>query len=259
MKEHHLAAPDAVEFQQEVMEIRSNIDANMPLRHQVKNVRERLVQARFGYQFSWLGVPVIRLPEDLLRQQEIMTRLRPELVVEIGIARGGGLVFSASIQEQLGILPNVIGIDHLIHDHAHQSIKESRYFDRITMLEAPSGSKESISLIESRVANLEKVLLILDSDHTAEHVSMELHSYSRLLPSGSVIMVCDTLIDEMPPGIYGDRDWSDSRGPRLGIERFLEKNSWVEEDIQLSAGLLITEMRGGFLRVGRLDSGTPKV
>jgi cephalosporin hydroxylase len=203
-----------------------------------------------GYHTEWLGIPVIRLAEDLVRQQEIIFRERHDLIIEVGVARGGGLVFSASMQEIASIKPNVIGVDNKIFAHTRSAIADSKYHSAIRLVEADSTSPDAIDLIRKsiEVEQAKSCLLILDSDHSTQHVLEELRAYSPLLPEGSTVMVCDTIIDEFPPGTYEDRTWSNGSGPGKAIEVFLEEGGDL---VRVQAGtddLLLTEMRGGILR-----------
>ena len=251
MKDYHLEVPGSAEFAKEVERTRKLIAQDSELQHEARLFLERIVKARFGYQFSWLGVPVIRLPEDLQRQQEIMSDLLPELVIEIGVARGGGLVFACSIQEALGIEPNVVGVDNVIHSHTKRSIDGSRYSSNIKLFEGNSGSQEVLDFLALELDQVSRVLLILDSDHSAEHVEMELRNYAPRLPNGSFIIVCDTLIDELPVGTYPNREWVTGRGPGLAISKVCADLPWIQRNERYSAGLLVTEIYGGVLQVSR--------
>jgi cephalosporin hydroxylase len=203
----------------------------------------------FGYKNTWMGIPIIRLPEDLILQQEIVWSEKPDLIIEIGIARGGGLVYNASLQETCGILPNVIGIDNKIFDHTYASIASNRFSQSIRLIEGDSISAQVTSNIRNIVSTSKKTLLILDSDHSSKHVLNELRSYVPLLPILSIIMVCDTLIDEYPEGTYPNRTWSDGKGPLDAILKFRTENQSVQPFMEIeSRALVLSEIRDGLLR-----------
>ena len=202
----------------------------------------------FGYHSEWLGVPIIRHPEDLVRQQELIFRERPEVIVEVGIARGGGLLFSASMMEIAGLNPRVCGIDNKIYSHASEAVSNSRYSQQITMVQCDSISAEAESFFLSQISGASKVLLILDSDHSSDHVLAELQTFYKHLPDGSMVIVCDTIIDDLPVGTFHDRPWADGKGPRDAIRRFSELDPSAFVETRLTDDLLLTEMRDGILR-----------
>ena len=203
----------------------------------------------FGHKNSWMGVPIIRLPEDMILQQEIIWTEKPDLIIEVGVARGGGLLFNASMQEAFGIKPNVIGIDNKVFEHTWEAVENSRYASEIKILEGDSVSEKTKSEVSRFTKLSQKTLLVLDSDHSSRHVLNELEQFVPLLPVGSVIIVCDTLIDEFPPGKYQDRSWSDGKGPLDAIQRFLLKSDSVTPYfVHETRALILTEIRDGVLK-----------
>jgi cephalosporin hydroxylase len=188
------------------------------------------------------------MAEDLIRQQEIIYSIRPEVVIEIGVARGGGLLFGASMQEVGGITPNVIGVDNVIMPHTRQAIVSSRYSQNISLIEADSDSDSAIGFVRGFLKGKETALMILDSDHSSQHVLTELRAYFDILPVGSMVIVCDTIIDELPPGTFPGRSWSNGFGPGHAIEQFLRETPDAELVPDATADLLITEIRMGVLR-----------
>jgi cephalosporin hydroxylase len=244
----HSEVPNDEDFETSLAVPRKAMGRDLELRNRSLELFQASRPYNFGYHLRWLGVPVIRLAEDLIRQQEIIFSLRPDLIIEIGVARGGGLIFNASMQDVLGITPRVIGIDNKFFPHTRIAIESSRYSDSISTLEADSDSELAIGFIQGEVASSTTVLLILDSDHSSRHVLSELRSYFRLLPIGSAVIVCDTIIDELPPGTFPDRTWADGLGPRHAVEQFLKETPGAELDFDATSDLLITEIRGGVVR-----------
>jgi cephalosporin hydroxylase len=202
----------------------------------------------FGHKNSWMGVPIIRLPEDILLQQEIIWSERPDLIIEVGVARGGGLLLNASLQSMSGVSPNVIGVDNKIFEHTKQAISTSTYSKSITLIEGDSVSEGVIEGVRDFTTKSKKALLVLDSDHSSDHVLEELRRYSPLLPEGSIVIVCDTLIDEYPADTYPDRSWSSGKGPWDAIRRYQEENmSLIPFMNNESRSLILSEIRNGVL------------
>ncbi len=194
-------------------------------------------------------MPIIRLPEDILLQQEIIWKEKPDLVIEVGVARGGGLVLNASLQAMAGIPPRVLGVDNKIFQHTRDSIESNPYSSAITLLEGDSVSQTIVDQVADFTSGSKKALLVLDSDHSSDHVYKELSSYAPLLSAGSVVIVCDTLIDELPPGTYQNRTWSNGKGPLDAVQKFLDKNDdfepFMSDDTR---SLILTEIRDGIIR-----------
>ncbi len=147
----------------------------------------------YSYHFSWLGRPIIQFPQDMIAIQELIWKIKPDLIIETGIAHGGSLIFSASILEMVG-KGKVIGIDIDIRKHNKESIKKHLMFKRIKMIEGSSTSKNIINQVYKLAKNKKKILVMLDSKHTEKHVLKELDAYSKLVKKGSYIVVFDTII-----------------------------------------------------------------
>jgi cephalosporin hydroxylase len=244
----HEEIPNEEDFSKELENLRNLMRDDLHLRAQSLELIGAARQYKHGYHLRWMGVPVIRFAEDLIRQQELIFTLRPDLIVEVGIARGGGLLFDASMQELAGKKPNVVGIDNRILAHTRKALSKSRYSEEISLLEADSDSKIAVDFVRNAIEGCSTALLILDSDHSSRHVLSELRSYYPLLPVGSVILVCDTIIDEYPAGTFPDRSWSDGRGPGHAIGEFVSETLGAEVDTLATSDLLITEIRGGVIR-----------
>lgn len=244
----HGEVPNEEMFALELEPLRAEMLRDNALRAQSLDLLLAARKYKYAYHLRWMGVPVIRLAEDLVRQQEIMQAIRPDVVIEIGVARGGGLLFAASIQELCGLVPNVIGIDNRIFDHTRDAIDGSRFRDRIELVEADSDSLTATEHIRKSLASSKSALLILDSDHSSNHVLKELRAYFPSLPVGSIVIVCDTIIDEFPAGTFPDRTWADGKGPGDAVIRFMRETEGVLLETELFGDLLLSEIRGGILR-----------
>lgn len=245
----HENVPDAKHFEIDRHEgITALASDNEARQAGLKLLRKTAVYG-FGHKHTWLGVPVIRLPEDLVFQQDLVFSEKPDLIVEIGVARGGGLVFNASIQQICGLEPKVLGVDNRVFPHTRDAVGKSAFKDFIEIIEGDSVSKEVVGQVAQRIAASRKTLLVLDSDHSYEHVLCELEAYAEHLPSSSLILVCDTLIDELPKGTFKNRTWENGRGPLAAIEEFLRRHdNFVSDFVVETNSLLLSEIRNGVLR-----------
>jgi cephalosporin hydroxylase len=203
----------------------------------------------YGYQWDWCGVPIIRHPDDIVLQQEIMWHLRPVCVIETGVARGGSLVLSASLMSMIEISPKVLGLDIQILPHAHDSLKPWMDKGSIMLFEGDSTSGAAIECVSTFLSEVTgPCLLILDSSHTHAHVQGELNSLASLLPIGSMIIVADTIVEEMPENYYPDRPWGRGNNPYTATQQFLSENTDFAMDLNWSRRSLLGECRDGILR-----------
>lgn len=209
---------------------------------------EASVRHKYSYNFTWLGRPIIQYPQDMVAIQEIIWSVRPDLVVETGIAHGGSLILSASLLELLGGDGHVLGIDVDIREHAHVGVSRHPMAKRITMLEGSSIAPEIVRQVQKFAAGKHRVLVILDSNHTHKHVLQELNLYSPLVRSGSYVIVLDTVIEDLPADLYPDRPWGPGNNPKTAVREFLSSNARFEVDRELDSRLLITTAPEGFLK-----------
>lgn len=184
---------------------------------------------KYSYAFSWLGRPVIQTPEDLIRYQETLFEVKPDVVIETGIAHGGSLVFVASILKLLG-KGRVVGIDVDIRAHNRKAIEEHPLFPLMTLHEGSSSDPAIRDDIKSKIEPGETVLVTLDSCHTREHVLDELRLYADLVTPGSYIIVADGLMKHIC-GVPGTKEWFAESNPISALDIFLQENSdFIEVD-----------------------------
>lgn len=203
---------------------------------------------KYSYHFEWLGRPIIQYPQDIIAMQEIIWAVQPDLIIETGIAHGGSLIFFASMLELIGGDGHVLGIDIDIRKHNRDEIEKHRMFKRITMIEGSSIAPEIAASVRAYAANKSRVLLILDSNHTHEHVLEELRLYSSLVRQGSYIVVLDTVIEDMPADAFPDRPWGKGDNPKTAVREFLKTNDRFAIDSSIENKLLITVAPGGYLK-----------
>jgi len=202
---------------------------------------------KYTYNFSWLGRPIIQFPQDMIAMQEILWAVRPDLVVETGVARGGSLVYYASLLQMLGGDGRVLGIDVEIRPPNRAEIERHPLAGRIDLIEGSSTAPATVSEVFRR-ARGKRVLVALDSNHTHEHVLQELNAYSPLVRAGSYIVVFDTIVEDLPAGYFGDRPWNKGNNPRTAVREFLQGNDRFAVDRAIEDKLLISVAPGGYLR-----------
>jgi cephalosporin hydroxylase len=247
-KSYEQSVPDDDQFRSEREKWRIDLGADSSLRKQAIDLVVESNKYRYGYQWEWCGVPIIRHPDDIVLQQEIMFKLRPVRVIETGIARGGSLALSASLMEISNTAPKVLGIDIQILPHAYHALKSWIDEGSIEVLEGDSTSAESVRFVKKFLENVSQpCLLILDSNHSHDHVYQELHNLAPLLPKGSTVIVADTIVEEMPENYYDNRPWSKGNNPYSATQKFLEENDSFEMDIRWSRRSLTGECRDGIL------------
>ena len=202
----------------------------------------------YSYNFDWLGRPIIQHPEDMVAMQEIIWRVKPDLIIETGIAHGGSLIFSASMLELVGGGGQVLGIDIDIRSHNRIEIEKHPMYKRIPMIEGSSVNDEVINKVRKFAEGKKSVLVCLDSLHTHDHVLKELELYSPLVTKGSYLVVFDTIIEDMPKGFFSDRPWDRGNNPKTAVWKFLKTNNRFEIDKEIDNRLLITVAPDGYLK-----------
>ena len=204
----------------------------------------------YSYHFRWLGLPIIQFPQDIIGLQEIIWEIKPDLIIETGIARGGSLIFSASMLQLMG-KGSVLGIDVDIRKENKEKILKHPLNKRIKMIEGSSIDKIVINKVNKIAKNKKKILVILDSNHTHEHVLSELKAYSKLVKKGSYVIVFDTRIADIPD-IYSKKlmngNWNKKNNPKTAVHEFLKENKRFEIDYGMENKLLITVAPDGFLK-----------
>jgi len=203
---------------------------------------------RYSYNFSWLGRPIIQYPQDIVATQEIIWRVQPDAIIETGIAHGGSLIFYASMLELLGGDGQVLGVDIDIRAHNRAEIERHPLYRRITMLEGSSTDEATARQVRAFARDRRRVMLVLDSNHTHEHVLRELELYAPLVTKDSYLIVFDTVIEDMPDNFFPDRPWGRGNNPRTAVAAYLATSDRFEVDQEIERKLLLTVAPGGYLR-----------
>ncbi|MDQ7834827.1 MAG: cephalosporin hydroxylase family protein [Humidesulfovibrio sp.] len=202
---------------------------------------------RYTYGFTWLGIPVIQHPQDVMAWQEILWRVRPDLVVETGVAHGGSLVLSASMLELIGH-GRVLGVDIDIRPHNRAAIEAHKLAHRISLIQGSSIDQATADAVYAQAKDAERVIVVLDSNHTHEHVLRELELYSPLVKKGSYLLVFDTAIEDCPEDAFPDRPWGKGNNPKTAVREFLKTNKRFEVDRDIEDRLVVSAAPEGYLR-----------
>ncbi len=238
-------------FDEQKREMIAGQGADESMRDVTRDWFRRSAEHRYSYHFTWMGVPIIQYPQDIVALQEIVWRVRPELIVETGIAHGGSLMLSASLLELLGGSGRVVGVDVDIRAHNRAVIEAHPLMKRITLIEGSSTDPAVAKQIGDLARGKGPVLVILDSNHTHQHVADELRLYSPLVTNGSYLIVFDTIVDDMPADAYPDRPWGPGNNPKTAVREFLVKNDRFVVDAEIENKLMITVAPEGYLRCVR--------
>lgn len=227
--------------------IKGNAD-NQTLIAAAKQFNNASNSAQYSYNFSWMGRPIIQYPQDMIAMQEIIWDIKPDLIIEAGIAHGGSLIYYASLLELIGN-GEVLGIDIDIREHNRKEIENHKMFKRIKMISGSSIDETTIEEVKKYAESKKKILVSLDSNHTHDHVLKELELYSPLVSPGSYIVVFDTIVEDLPEGYFSQsRPWGIGNNPKTAVHEFLENNRQFVIDEMIDNKLLISVAPGGYLK-----------
>jgi cephalosporin hydroxylase len=238
---------DRIEFEEHKRTRAAQMDADRALQAQAKEFLVGADRHDWSYQWSWLGLPIIQLPTDIVAMQEVIWNAAPDLIIETGVARGGSLILSASVLQLLG-RGRVLGIDIDIREHNREAIEAHPLAARITLLEGSSLDDSIVTTATEHARRAERVMVVLDSNHTHEHVLAELDAYSPLVSVGQYLVVCDTVVEDLPPQDHRPRPWGPGDNPATALDQFLGEHAGFERDPTIHRKLLISSSPGGYLR-----------
>lgn len=207
-----------------------------------------ITRHKYAYNFTWLGRPLIQLPQDMVAVQELVWAVKPDLIIETGVAHGGSLIYSASLLELIGGAGRVIGVDIDIRAHNRVEIEKHPLSRRIQLIQGSSVDRGVIRQVREAARGCERVMVLLDSNHTHKHVLQELRGYSPMVTKGSYLVVFDTLIEDMPGDLIKDRPWGKGNNPKTAVWEFLKKNRRFAVDKDVEAKLLLTVAPDGYLK-----------
>ena len=203
---------------------------------------------KYSYNFSWLGRPIIQFPQDMVAMQEIIWEVKPDLIVEMGIAHGGSIIFYASMLELLGGAGHIVAVDIDIRKHNRAEIEKHSMSKRITMIEGSAIDEKIAEKVREFIKEDMKVLVVLDSFHTHDHVLRELELYSPLVTKNSYLVVFDTAVEDLPEDSFPNRPWGKGNNPKTAVWEFLKTNDRFVIDEKIQNKLVITVAPDGYLK-----------
>jgi cephalosporin hydroxylase len=221
------------------------------------------ITPQYSYNFNWLGRPIIQYPQDMAAMQEIIWEVKPDLIIETGIAHGGSLIFSASmlamldmceaIEQKKSLKPaqskrKVLAVDIDIREHNRAAIEAHPMSSRIQMVRGSSIASDVVAKVKAIAANYSRIMVCLDSMHTHDHVLQELKAYAPLVSPGSYCVVFDTVIEDLPKEMFPDRPWGPGDNPKTAVWEYLKAHPEFEIDKDIQHKLLITVAPDGFLK-----------
>ncbi|MBU2601980.1 MAG: cephalosporin hydroxylase family protein [Actinobacteria bacterium] len=240
--------------------------ADKLLQDSARGFMRRSMESKYSYNFSWQGQPIIQYPQDIVAMQELIWSIKPDLIVDVGIAHGGSLILNASMLALLDLCDaiatgelldpaasrrKVLGIDIDIRSHNRAAIEAHPMASRIHMIEGSSIAPEIIEQVRAVAVGYSRVLVCLDSNHTHSHVLAELQAYAPLTSMGSYCVVFDTVIEDMPGEMFSDRPWGPGNNPKTAVWEYLKSHPEFEIDKSIQHKLVITVAPDGYLkRVG---------
>jgi cephalosporin hydroxylase len=251
------------EFEKEVSKRIEEVPRNKALLAAANSFKVETFLSKYSYNFSWLGRPVIQYPQELVQMQNLIWQIKPDLIIETGIAHGGSLVMSASMLALLDVCDGieagstidpkkskrkVLGVDIDIRPHNRDAIEAHPMASRIQMIQGSSIDPGVISKVRSIAANYSRVLVCLDSNHTHEHVLAELSAYAPLTSVGSYCVVFDTIIEDLPAEMFPDRPWRPGNNPKTAVWEYVKIHQEFEIDKCIQHKLLITVAPDGWLK-----------
>jgi cephalosporin hydroxylase len=251
------------QFNKEVENNIKGLAADQELKLLSNKWSHEVARHKWSYNFRWMGRPAIQFPNDAWALQELIWDIKPDLIIEAGIAHGGSLIYYASMLAMLDLAESVeagqmfdpfktkrkvLGIDIDIRQHNRQAIELHSMRPWIHMIEGSSISLEIVKQVRDYSKNYNCILVCLDSNHTHDHVLKELQAYAPLVSIGSYCVVFDTIIEDMPPENTINRDWGPGNNPKTAVLKYLETNPNFQIDNKIHQKLLITVAPEGYIR-----------
>lgn len=201
----------------------------------------------YGYQWTWLGQPMIQLPPDIVATQEIIWQNKPDVIIETGIAWGGSIVFYASLLQLIG-KGEVIAVDLNLYDHVTANIMGYPFSNRISLYKGSSTDAGVFAKIASHIKAGQSVMVLLDSNHSHAHVLDELRLYAPLITKGQFLVASDTIIEDLPPPPHRERYWGPGDSPKSALDMYMKETDRFVEDEYINGKLLTTFTPHGYFR-----------
>lgn len=253
-------------FEKEVAERIQAAACNQDLKDTAHAFMKASIAAKYSYNYYWMGRPIIQYPQDMAAMQELIWQVKPDLIIETGIAHGGSLIMNASLLAMLDYCDavekgkildprapkrRVLGIDINIRAHNRDAIEAHPMSNRVDLIQGSSIAPEIIQQVKEYAKDYKTILVSLDSNHTHQHVLAELKAYAPLTSVGSYCVVFDGVVEDMPKELAGDRPWGPGNNPKTAVWEYLKTHSEFEIDKSIQHKLLITVAPDGYLRRAR--------
>ena len=252
-----------IEFENEVAKNIADLSKDEQLKKQAFEWSFASARHHYTYNFRYLGRPIIQFPQDIMAMQELIWQIKPELIIETGIAHGGSLILSASMLAMIDYceaaelnktldpaasLRRVLGLDIDIRSHNRVAIEAHPLAHKIDMIEGSSIAPDIIAQVHEYAKSYKRILVCLDSNHTHDHVLAELKAYAPLVSLNSYCVVFDTIIEDAPDHLSSDRPWGKGNNPKTAVWEFLKTNDRFVIDKETENKLLITVAPDGYLK-----------
>lgn len=210
----------------------------------------RLDPYDYSYLWSWMGVPIIQMPADIMATQEVIWATKPDVIIETGVARGGSVLFMASLLHLMGN-GRVIGVDIDIRAHNREAIEAHPMADRVTLIEGGSVDETTLAAVRAEIPDEARVMVVLDSDHSRDHVLAECRAYGAMVTAGCYMVVADTMIghvQQKDAPQNRSKIWYEGNEPLSALRMFLSEDSRFEVDEELNGKLVLASSPGGYIR-----------
>lgn len=224
---------------------------NRKIHAEAADLFETLNDYDFSYLWSWMGVPIIQTPTDIMATQEVIWATKPDIVIEAGVARGGSVLFMASLLELMGNGGKVIGVDIDIRAHNRDTIEKHPMYKNVVLIEGGSSDEDTVERVRAEIPEGARVMVILDSDHSRDHVLSECRAYGPMVTEGCYLVVADTIVAHLPENSKArskSQTLEVGNDPAAAVTAYLEENSDFEGDAILDGKLILSSSPGGYLR-----------
>lgn len=241
---------DRAEFERTKRSQAVALGADEKLKTMAVDLRTAADKYAYSYLWSWLGVPIIQLPADIVALQEIIWATRPDVIIETEVARGGSVIFMASLLHLIG-KGKVIGVDIDIRAHNRDTIERHPMARRVVLVEGPSTEPRTVAEVKTKIPASASVMVVLDSDHSRDHVLAELRCYAPLVTAGCYLVVSDTglgQLDEERTPRNRSKLWLKGDEPLTALAAYLAETDRFEIDEIVNGKLLLSSSPGGYLR-----------
>ncbi len=214
----------------------------------VRTLNAKAFEYKYYLNFRWLGRPIVQYPQDVIALQEIVWDTKPTLIVETGVAHGGSLILYASLLELMGLPGDVVGVEIELRPHNEEAIFAHSLSERIRVVKGSSTDPAVVAEVAALASEHERVMIVLDSFHSHEHVAAELDLYAPLVTSGNYLVVMGTAVGELPAKQDLQRAWNSERNPGSALAEWLKRGQPFDVDRGLSERLILSDGPGGYLR-----------